>query len=115
MVLERMSRWRMTHWLNCPPPDVTNDAAIQKMKDAQQGSEKIFFFLRIKSLICSPSPSRRRCHALCFFGEAEETKTVLCLIPLKPNYNIYPYPTPAWQLDEHNYLCIEKKMEENVQ
>ena len=92
MVLERMSRWRMTHWLNCLPPDVTNDAAIQKMKDAPQGSEKIFFF-NIKSLICSPSPSRRRCHALCLAGEAEETITTLCLISLKPNYNIYPHMT----------------------
>lgn len=37
------------------------------------------------------SPSRRRHNALCLAGEAEETKTTLCVTSLEPNYNIYPH------------------------
>lgn len=82
----------MTHRLRCALPDVTNNAAIQKKGEATGKTQKQFFKLK-KYYLCVfqniPSPSRRRHNALCLAGKAEETKTTLCVISLKPNYNIY--------------------------
>lgn len=53
-----------------------------------------FIIFLIENLIyvssrISQAPSRRIYNALYLAGEAEATKTPLCVIPLKPNYNIY--------------------------
>lgn len=57
MVLEHMSRWSMTHRLSCLPPDVTNNAAIQKGRDVTCRAQKGFF--KLKALfVCLPEYSK---------------------------------------------------------
>lgn len=91
MVLEHMSCWHMTQSLNCLPPDVTNNAAIQKQREMLPAGLRSDF-LKLKTLFMFPPEysKQRRYNTLCLAGEAEETKPTLCVISLKPNYNIYP-------------------------